>query len=104
MVDKDGKFTYSQTLRVSFVRADEIKVYPTIISKGGIITINVGQNTNDKINYSIVDVTGKIVQTADISINNLATIKLKTDLPVGTYFLRILSDGDLLKHSTIIIQ
>ena len=104
MVDKDGKFTYSQTLRVSFVRADEIKVYPTIISKGGMININVGQNTNDKINYSIVDVTGKIVQTADISINNLATIKLKTDLPVGTYFLRILSDGDLLKHSTIIIQ
>lgn len=104
MVDKDGKFTYSQILRVSLVQTDLIKVYPTIISTGGIVTLNIGQSKIDKINYSIVDVAGKIVQTETISINNSAIIKLNSRLTSGIYYLRLTDEGELVKQFPIIIQ
>jgi uncharacterized lipoprotein YddW (UPF0748 family) len=104
MMDKDDRFTYSPVLRVPFVETKAIKIYPTILSKGGLITVNIGQNKIDKVNYSIADITGKIIQTTNISINYIAVIKLKSELPSGMYFLKILNNGELLKQSTIIIQ
>ena len=104
MVDKDGSFKYSNIISLSLsTKGDVLKVYPTIVSKGEKINVILPQSNLQKVNYTIIDIAGRMVQQGTLQVGNNTTIQISNNLNNGTYYIQIMADGLVLK-TPIIIQ
>lgn len=104
MVDKDGSFKYSNIITLNLsTKGDVLKVYPTIVSKGEKINVILPQSNLQKINYTIIDIAGRMVQQGTLQVGNNTTIQISNKLNNGTYYIQIMADGLVLK-TPIIIQ
>ena len=104
MVDKDGSFKYSNILSLTLSsKGDVLKVYPTIISKGEKVNVILPQSNLQKVNYTIIDIAGRMVQHGTLQVSNSITIQISNKLNNGSYYIQIMADGLVLK-TPIIIQ
>ncbi len=103
MLDIDGKFTYSKTIFVRLSRnVHAINVYPNPAVNE--LTIALQRPLKAGSSLKITDIAGKeaINQTVNAAQSN---IKLQVNqLPAGRYFISLLTDGDILHESFVIIK
>jgi alpha-tubulin suppressor-like RCC1 family protein len=87
LVDKDGKFSFSEIRRVDFKsKSAELMVYPNPI-KGNSFTVDLGVDITKPIAYILYNSIGKLVQQGNIS-SRQQTIHTGM-LPAGSYLLRL---------------
>jgi 1,4-alpha-glucan branching enzyme len=93
-VDKDGMFTYSQTVQVIFDgKSIYWSVYPNPVINGIHISV---KNSMHNVQLILSDINGKIIYTqnfAQLSAGEEKNIN-STGLPKGVYMLTIKSDGE----------
>jgi surface protein len=83
-VDFDGKFTYSDIVKVAIEEhQSNIKVFPNPTSG----EINFSKNVAAI--YTIIDATGKIVEEGRVNAGSISIEKL----PVGMYYLKLILEG-----------
>jgi hypothetical protein len=87
LVDKDGKFTYSEIRRIDFkAKGYELLVYPNPV-KSGILNIDLGEAIYQSEVYRITTIDGKMVQQGIIN-NRQQTINVHSLSP-GCYLLKV---------------
>lgn len=87
LVDKDGKFNYSEIRKVDFSSTkNELLVYPNPI-ENGILNIDLGEAITKQEPYCISTIDGKIVQSGMIT-NRQQSIKISS-LTKGKYLIKI---------------
>ena len=101
MVDKDGKFTYTEIRLVNVGLNGNISVFPNPAKSGEGIMVT-SQNINAK-RIEVVNAFGQIVLTQNLNVNSTTNIPLKTNLPAGQYVIRILHD-ETVETTKIVIQ
>jgi hypothetical protein len=97
--DIDGKKIYGtvQTLQLNdCIKATLVRVFPMPAARNQ--EINIQSNVNDKINYRLVDMSGKVIKTGTF----VRSTKI-TALNSGTYLLEITSNNTR-ETQTILIQ
>ncbi len=103
MVDTDGKFTYGKTVSVRLDRnAGAITVYPNPVVNE--LSIALQQPLKKGSRLMVTDIAGKelINQIVNAAQSN---IKLNVhSLPAGRYFISLLSSGDVLHQSFVIMK
>ncbi len=75
---------------------NRIKIYPTVLSKQGLIHVD---NLHGKVRFTISDITGRHVQSGNTS----GTIRLNPNISTSTYFVRLFDRG-WSTQTKIIIQ
>ena len=86
-VDKNGKTSFSEIRKIDFSsKFSSINIYPNPIIDGK-LNIDVGEDINEAINYSISDLQGKIIKKGMI-INRQQTISVNEFIS-GAYVLKI---------------
>ncbi len=87
LVDKDGKFSYSEIRKVDFSSTkNTLLVYPNPVTNG-ILNIDLGETISKNEAYIITTIDGKIVQEGVINARQ-TSITIKSDFK-GTYILKI---------------
>lgn len=97
LVDKNGKYDYSEIRKIDFSsKLSSTNIYPNPIIDGK-LNIDLGEEINEAIDFSIADMQGKIVKRG-LLVNRQQTIQVN-DLLQGTYVLKVGST-----FSTIILK
>jgi Secretion system C-terminal sorting domain len=65
----------------------KLKIYPNVIKKGGIITVETGDNTLET-RLQIVDLSGRVLKTVSKAAHTEGSQIATSDLPAGRYFVR----------------
>ena len=81
-VDKDGKLTFSNIVTADRRNANNIKVYPTIVQKSGVVNIDIEENTSTE--ATLWNFNGQLVGKYDLQ---QAHNSISIDEPAGTYIL-----------------
>lgn len=97
VVDKDGSYKYSKVISTTIYTKDIYvkNTYPTIVSKGSIVTTEIYTNKNQKIDIQLVDISGKIVMHTyrDLVIgNNKISIPLNSYLNGSVMYLKYVAN------------
>ncbi len=94
IVDKDKGFKYSSTVKVIINKQENtLQLLNNIIKPGNNLTLLLN-NTTDNLQYNILDVQGRVLQTGEIAlINGIANIVLKSKRSVGIYYLQVFDKG-----------
>ncbi len=101
MVDKDGTTTYSSVITYNNSTKNEwIKVYPTVIGKGERLKVEVSNNSS-RINYSMMNVNGIVVQKGILN-NNF--IQLNATIQTGMYIILLSDELGKQEQVNIIVQ
>lgn len=95
MVDVDGRFTYSNVLRMKTGGQQEILIYPNPATD--VITLNMPSAEQTKI--IIYSVSGNQVYSREMNGTNL-TVPVK-QLPAGIYTVQISQGGNLFTHKLV---
>ncbi len=96
MVDNDGKFTYSKIIAVKLndKNVELISTYPNPFDDA--VTVKVNVTTASNVNFSIADVTGRIIKRLQLNLpagNNTVSIPNLQGLNKGTYILKAMVNG-----------
>jgi len=88
-IDFDGQFSYSDIEEVSFIsqKDDNIRVSPNPFTDE--ISIQLSQPNETEIVVKILDISGRIIQSSNITRNQAQTRLLLSELDSGMYFLQI---------------
>jgi hypothetical protein len=100
IVDKDGGFTYSNTISISINNGFSFTLYPNPVRN--ILTVHIDNNKTEEATLQIVSVLGKVVRQQQTSLNvgtNDVTLDV-SNLAQGSYILVI--KGDSLKEKQFI--
>lgn len=90
MKDKDGTITYSSTIAYTVAsRNDWVKVYPTVINRGENVKVVFTENYSNKIQYSIANSNGAILQNGRL---NNGLIAFDNKIQTGIYYVRIFDE------------
>ena len=101
-VDKDGKFSYTNVLTIHIPLNTKFAVYPNPATTYMLLQLN--GNAGKKATVQIADITGKTVQqqTVDATSGN---IRLSTsNLVTGTYFVKLLCNGEQYMQKVVVIK
>lgn len=86
-VDNDGRFTYSEKIRVNFISSTTIRLYPNPVKNMVIVS---GLNASSTSTISIVDPSGRIIKRISTTRGSFA---LNTQsLRQGVYYLKVEED------------
>lgn len=82
-------------------------LYPALITEGGTITAEItGSEPDVSINFSVIDMSGKIYFTNDVSTDNSGSLLFRNDnlslLPSGIYFMNVNTGSENLNRRFII--
>jgi hypothetical protein len=105
-VDKDGKITYSNVLRLNSKRSEaSVVVTPNPIING---TVNLQLNNFTKSDYSVslFDASGKIAFTKKMNIESGSSaqiLQLPNTVSKGIYQLQI-TNGSIKMNKTVVVQ
>jgi hypothetical protein len=95
VVDKDGRFKYSQVVSIRKDKNEGIKIYPTIITAEAVIAEIISE-TSKTISIQLLNIEGKILSVITRNLfagNNKVNIPVESSLPAGQLFVRITGDG-----------
>lgn len=110
-VDKDGKYTYSNVLRVNIATtvSDNLQVYPNPVISNN-VNLKVQLFTDQNVQVRITDMLGSIVyKSAAIKLfagSNLLNLTQSINLNKGTYVVQLFSDTNktIIGISKMIVQ
>lgn len=97
IVEKDGSFKYSKVVSAT-INAKDIYVkntYPTIVSKGSVVTTEVYSNSNQKLEIQLVDMSGKVIKQFFRELafgDNKISIPLNSNVNGNIMYLRYLAN------------
>lgn len=100
VIDKDGSFKYSTTLTVT-VAANNIllvKAYPTMVTKGTIVTADIYSKEPKVLAMQIVDINGKVLQNSTIKLvagNNKYNFQIAHAYNTNWLFVKFLADKNI---------
>lgn len=99
-IDVDGAFAYSSVAFVDYADCKSVKVQPNPVT-GDEIRIQIkGIVDFDNVSLQIMDVSGKIIQSNQLSETNIR-LNVK-DLPAGAYFIRVNWGDEFHTHEKFI--
>ena len=75
-----------------------MKAYPNPTTD--YLTLNVSNNEFSNLNFQLIDITGKIIETRKI-VNSIETISME-ELPKAIYFLKVVNNNKDVKTFKII--
>ena len=93
MVDKDGKYTYSEIRKVDNIGAMDIVVYPNPAKDK--LQIEINSKKNGRATVDILDISGRKILTQNIQLDaghNLKSIDV-SNLSEGNYLLKVYMAG-----------
>lgn len=96
-VDFDGKFEYSDIIKVtnSNVSFDDVNAYPNPFANELNVSFNSAKNTNASL--EITNIQGKVITVKNTNVQiglNLITLSELNDLSAGIYFVRLSVNGE----------
>lgn len=98
--DDNGAVTYSQTIKISGTRRNNIRIYPTVITNN---LLNVELNGRKPKSITIINTNGMVVFKTDIS-NAFEPLKINLPpLAKGIYIVELNADG-MLQREKIVVQ
>ncbi len=109
-IDMDGKFQYSKIEKVSGIcnSKNELSLYPNPVPKNNNTFYIQKDNGFFNGNYiiSIIDITGKLIETKQIRLTNVTRIKYDmTDMSAGQYLIKLFKkDSNSVDVFTILKQ
>ncbi len=102
MVDKDGRFSFSNIVHLRTVFAKALEIFPNpFVDK---ITIRFPSATNANIQVSLFDINGEILRKESAGLNaggNIYELKNLSALPKGMYVLQLNIDGEMVKRKVV---
>ncbi len=100
-LDKDGKFTYSNIIKLSSTKTIKTEVYPTIATTT--VNVNITAQTNSKANIQIISADGRITQQQNWVLQQGTQNKMidVSQLTKGMYFV-IISNNDIQEKFFIV--
>lgn len=103
LVDLDGQYEYSDIRQINQEgELGDISIFPTMISRGNMIDINVNGET-DKVRISATNINGSVVRFGTYNTNG--TIQISTDnLPSGMYLFSFDSNIGTKTQKVVITQ
>jgi Secretion system C-terminal sorting domain len=100
MVDIDGKFNYSEVIKINFGNKTEIRVSPNPAS--AMLTIHFNNVQPSKMLLQLVDMNGRIIKEESINTNTTKLFSLN-GIAKGLYYLKLI-DGKEVITKKIIVQ
>ena len=102
LVDKDGKFEYSEVRSVSFDGKDivSIKAYPNPTTESLSLRMSVGDTKIHDAQMQMLDMAGKLVKKQTISANGISTVELGSIEP-GVYNVIVKHDNKVYQKRII---
>ncbi|MBL0047473.1 MAG: T9SS type A sorting domain-containing protein [Bacteroidetes bacterium] len=79
----------------------DVEVFPNLFSEYTMIYVD-QKIVNAKSTFVLTDALGKMVK--ELSIDKTETIFLRKDLAVGTYFYKIISNGEFVKTGLLVVE
>jgi uncharacterized lipoprotein YddW (UPF0748 family) len=103
MVDKDGKFTFSDIKKVNINNEKlDLIAYPNPVVKGGKLQL-VWQGANGFVDYTIVQMNGKIVTKNNVQFNGgIANFSLSNNMASGNYILQCFKEGEIYSLKIVV--
>jgi hypothetical protein len=105
MVDKDGKFSYSNILSISLQKAKTIRIYPTVVESGTLFISSSSAVTSAKM--ELFDMNGNRLQENDwSSLQGVQPVAVggHGKLPAGAYIVRLSNNQTTLTKQMIIVR
>ena len=101
-VDFNGEFSYSNIESVTNRETRLISLYPNPIHNN--LTLATNFDVDQEVSILIFSVTGKLInQQSVLIIKGLATLNISTEqIALGSYFVKIISNNELIKVQKII--
>lgn len=99
MIDKDGKFAWSDTRAIKSTETADFSIYPNPSS--GSVKIDLGK-ISETMEISVLDISGRIIQKVELKTTGSTSIN---DLKKGYYFVRITgkqSGTSIVKKLTVL--
>jgi len=101
MIDKDGKFTYSNILPVvTNCKTVQVSVFPNPVQSGKLYVSLTG--TSGQAEAILMSVTGQVILRSKV--NNGTQMLNVTNIPDGTYILNISDANSMVEKTKVIIQ
>lgn len=96
----DEQDTYSAVFKANDVDSS-ISVFPNPVSEN--VSIEVGGNLLKKLNYSLVDLSGRVLNSGMLDIGNQSSDVDVSFLETGTYFLNVMDEtGNIISSEKVI--
>jgi hypothetical protein len=100
LVDKDGKFKYTDVFTLHIPLNTKFTVYPNPATT--FIQVQMNRNVNGTIAFSLADLSGKVLKQQTVTATG-STIKISTEgLSSGTYLLRLNYNGEQYLQKVIV--
>ncbi len=111
-VDKDGKVSYSQVIKLVANKGviNLVNVYPNLIGTSNNVNVHIEVTDSQKVDVRVVDMSGKVYYSSlDTFLSagkNDCIIKFKTTLPKGVYMVEVLSNEkkEAIGSSRFVVQ
>lgn len=101
-IDNDGTFSYSEVFTLHIPLNIKFTVYPNPAQD--YITLQVNNNSNEKVTVQLTDITGKmVVNNAYTITNGLITIPVK-QLNAGTFTVKLVAQNESYLQKVVIIK
>jgi hypothetical protein len=103
MVDKDGKFTFSEIKKVNINNEKlDLTAYPNPVVKGGNLQL-VWQGANGIVDYTIIQMNGKIVTKNNVQFyGGIANLSLSNNMASGNYILQCFKEGEIYSLKIVV--
>jgi hypothetical protein len=105
MVDRDGKFTYSNVLSISLQKAKTIRIYPTVVESGTLFVASPTAIAQAKL--ELFDMNGNRLQENDwSSLQGVQQVAVGGNgrLAAGAYLVRLSNAQTTITKQMIIIK
>ena len=101
-VDRDGKFSYTETFTLHIPNNTRFSVYPN--PSTGAIQLQLSNTVAGKVSIQVTDALGRIVQQQTFNVNG-SNIKLNTSaLGNGTYLVKLIYNGEQFIQKILIAK
>ncbi len=103
LIDKDGKFTYSNVLVFSLGKQTGVKLFPNPAKN--YVQLTYGSSKYESTTIEVTDISGKIVLTQSVSTalgTNAVTLNFQNKLVSGTYIVRFVVNGEMVVNKVVV--
>lgn len=100
--ERDGRYSYSNTIAVGFEQEEELMVFPNPSPQGNVLYLSMSKGASGQAEISVFDMTGKVVFSQSSLIETGQVLELGTSLPRGIYLLRVLKGSSSVQKKLVI--
>ncbi len=104
MIDKDGRFTFSDSKKIIIKNpAQNLAIYPNPIKVGSKLQLE-WAGFSGKVNYKLIDMQGQLIIQNDCNfLNGKSNITLFKNIPSGNYILQMFLNGKM-QNTILMVQ